>query len=137
MAQRSSEAKEEVIRLGSQKVLDIVFLDDIKKQLVMLNTAIARLPQSAEGIADTSRVAILATDNDKRVPFTMPMFSVTMINDGPTSVFMAINKSAYGDAPLQIGETVTVDAHAPKISTVRFRCATVGGVATVRLFTVR
>jgi hypothetical protein len=70
------------------------------------------------------------------IPFSGPVSSIWVINDGPGAVFVALNKSAFGDAPMAVNEALLFQADDRKIRSVRFVGRT-GTTATVRVFVVR
>jgi len=90
-----------------------------------------------EGITDSSRSTV--TFQQKRnFPFTAPIASIWILNDGPSDVLVALNKSAFGDAPMRRGELMTFQTPENKIKSVHFICpnATAAGAA-IRFWTMR
>jgi len=90
-----------------------------------------------EGITDSYQATVTYTRR-KDVPFSAPAASVWMLNDGPSDVLLALNKSSFGDAPVRRGELMTFQTPENKIKSMHFSCpsATAAG-ANVRLWTMR
>jgi len=94
------------------EVLQVALLDEIAERLL----EIRRLYEKPRGYVYPINITLTETrvlDFVSNFPYT-PLFSVTIINDGPDEVYPSI---AIGqvETPLKPGETITFDVQSPRI----------------------
>lgn len=89
-----------------------------------------------EGITDSFR-ATVTTAMPRNFPFSAPVDSIWILSDGPSDMYVSLNKSAFGDAPMQWGELMTFQTPEHKIKSVHFECRGTAVAAAVRFWTIR
>lgn len=113
-------------------------MDDLSKRMLEVGDSLLSIkdmmPKTPEGI--TANASGSATDVLDTLSFSPAVFSCQINNDGPNPVFVDVNNAPSGNAPLNAGEQIVFDMHAPKIGSLYFKCA-VGQTASLRVFTVR
>jgi len=147
MATKAAKTLKELVFEGkvSPEAMQIMYLDeisgklgDIEQRLLEMGDGLenmrSEMTKAGVGISDSFRVS--ATSTDTIMPLTESVISALVINDGPNGVYCAVNKSAYGDAPLLITESIVLDLHTPGIKQLRFVCLP-GQTARLRVFVVR
>ena len=76
---------------------------------------------------------ITVTSQKNHITRIKPWMSVTIINDGPDSVFAIVNtEKSFDEHELMKGETATIDMHRPIIKDLLLWCHT-GETAVVRI----
>ena len=77
------------------------------------------------------------TSQKIHLPRINPWISVTLINDGPDSVFAIVNtEKSFDEHEVMDGETATIDMHRPIIKDLLLWCHT-GETASVRIVGTR
>ena len=113
-------------------------MDDLAKRMLEVGDSLLiikdMMPKTPEGI--TENFSASATDILDNLSFSPAIFSCQINNDGPSPVFIDINSAPSGNAPLNAGEQIVFDMHAPKILYLYYRCAA-GQTASLRIFAVR
>jgi len=114
--------------------MTVALLDEIAERLLSLeNLAKAEVP---EGIVEPIE-KFTVTSERRRIDARKPWFSISLINDGPHSVFAIVNSvKSFDEHEILIHETYTINVLVAKIVDVLLRC-NVGETAHVRLVGVR
>lgn len=77
------------------------------------------------------------TSHRNHITRIKPWMSVTLVNDGPNSVFVIVNTDkSFDEHETQKGETYIIDMHRPVITDVLLWCRT-GESASVRMVGIR
>lgn len=129
----------------SPEALQVMYLDEIAGKMDDLSNRMlevgdsllaikALMPKTPEGITANSSAS--ATETLDSLAFSPAVFSCQINNDGPNPVFVDINNAPSGNAPLNAGDQIVFDMHAPKIGNLYYKCAA-GQTASLRMFTVR
>ncbi|MFH1485659.1 MAG: hypothetical protein ABIH46_06285 [Chloroflexota bacterium] len=118
-------------------------MDDlnVRAQTILdkLNTALERMQQVPEGEVFPVEVNITGTRateyniEDESDAGYKPWFSCTIYNDGNDDLYVAVNSSRRRFQKVLQGEALDVDMHSPKIKTLYFKTATVGGSCSLRI----
>ena len=113
-------------------------LGDVEQRLVEQNDRIEHIRQEMPRAADgyTDDMTIQVSDSVKPIPLSVPFSSCQFNNDGPSPVFIGVNKQPGMVTPLNAGEQTSIDMREPKIKELYFVCAQ-GLTASVRVFMVR
>ncbi len=118
----------------SEGPMSVALLDEIAERLLSLEKlAKAEIP---EGIVEPIE-KYTVTSQRVRINARKPWFSISLINDGPDSVFAIVNSpKSFDEHEVLVHETYTIYVLRAKINDVLLRCND-GETAHVRLVGVR
>jgi len=116
------------------EILNTALLDEIAGRLFEI-LKIQKEEQSFGAVEAIEKFTITSQKN--HITRINPWMSVTLINDGPDSVFAIVNtEKSFDEHEVMFGETATVDMHRPIIKDVLLWCRT-GETAVVRIVGTR
>jgi len=147
-----SKALKQVEGKVTPEALQVILLDEIAGRLEDLSLMtqnltdrVTELGDSIERMRVEMRKVPVGIQEDflvkvsgkmVKLDFPEPFFSCNIHNNGPDSVYHALNTTSFGSATINVNEDLQIDLHAPKIRSLAFKCAP-GCSAVVRVFAVR
>lgn len=107
------------------EALNIVLLDEISAKLELILERLARVENEMqrvpEGILEPMEVNV--SDKITTLTSAKPWCKFTIVNDGEHPVYVMVNRvTAARTAPLNPGDSLTVDWASPKIHTIYLVC---------------
>ena len=114
----------------SPEIVNLALLDEIAGRLL----EIKKFMQEEQAFGAVEAIEkFTITSQKNHLTRIKPWMSVTLINDGPNSVFAIVNtEKSFDEHEVMSGETVTVDMHRPIIKDLLLWCRT-GETAAVRI----
>lgn len=126
--------------IGMQKkqlnpeIVNLALLDEIAGRLLEMKKFMEE--ERAFGAVEAIEKFTI-TSQKNHLPRLKPWMSVTLINDGPDSVFVIVNtEKSFDEHEVLDGETYTIDMHRPRIADLLLWCHD-GETASVRIVGVR
>ena len=116
------------------EIVNLALLDEIAGRLLEI-LKIQKEEQAFGAVEAIEKFTITSQKN--HLTRIKPWMSVTIINDGPNSVFAIVNtEKSFDEHEVQNGETATIDMHRPIIKDLLLWCHT-GETAVVRIVGTR
>ena len=116
------------------EILSVALLDEIAERLL----EIKKIQEEERAFGAVEAIEkFTITSQKNRITRLKLWMSMTLINDGPNSVFVIVNTDkSFDEHEVLSGETYTIDMHRPRIADILLWCRT-GETAAVRIVGVR